>query len=174
MKNVILLLVISSFLISCTEVIFEVPQPMAAKSLNSIPEELQGGFAFVILNEKTYMKIGDNYIVNDEEKAFLSDSLVVKKMGNRFVFNQRINEGEDKEGKWHVYVLEDKGCGFVKATSFVINSDSYIEKFKSNYNGTILGEGQDKSIIIGPTEDQFNAILKDDSVNVSIILERIE
>ena len=95
-------------------------------------------------------------------------------MGNLYVVSKLISKGEGKEGKWEVYTLEDKGCGFVKATTFVINSDSYVEQFNTSYGGVLIGEGQEKSLIVKPSADQFNAILKDDSVTVSIILERIK
>ena len=86
----------------------------------------------------------------------------------------RESKGEGKEGRWEVYTLEDKGCGFVKATTFVINSDSYVEEFKTAYEGTLLGEGQEKTLIIKADSKQFNSIIQDDSVTVSIILERVE
>ena len=173
MKNLILIIVFGLFFMSCTEIIFEETQPLGAETLNTIPKELHGTFAFLILNEETLMEIGENYITGEDAKAFLSDSLIVKKMGNLYVVNKLISKGEGKMGKWEVYTLEDKGCGFVKATTFVINSDSYVEKFQSTYGGTVLGEGQEKSIIIKPDSKQFNAIMEDDSVTVSIILERI-
>ena len=173
MKNLIILIVFSIFLFSCTEIIFEEPQPLGAKSLASIPKELQGNFSFLILNEETMMEIGENYITGEDDKAFLSDSLIIKKLGNLYVVNKLISKGEGKIGLWEVYTLEDKGCGFVKATTFVINSDSYVEQFNTTYGGTLIGEGQEKSMIIKPDSQQFNAIMQDDSVTVSLILERV-
>ena len=105
MKKSFLLVVIGLFLFSCTEIIIEEPQPVGAKSLKSMPEELRGSFSFVILNEETLMEIGENFITGEDDKTFLSDSLIVKKMGNQYVVNKLINKGEGKEGKWEVYVL---------------------------------------------------------------------
>jgi hypothetical protein len=174
MKKSILITILSLFLFSCTEIIFEDPQPLGAKSLKAIPKELQGGFSFVVLNEETFMEIGENYITGDDDRAYLSDSLVIKKSGNRYVVNKRINKGDEKKGKWEVYVLEDKGCGFIKATTFIINSDTYVEQFEASYSSTLLGEGQEKTVIVKADAKQFNSILADDSVTVSIILERIK
>lgn len=174
MKNLAVLLVSGLLLISCTEIIFEEPQPLGAKSLNSIPKELQGKFSFLILNEETLMEVGENYITGEDDKSYLSDSLIIKQLGDLYVVNKLINKGEGKEGKWEVYTLEDKGCGFVKATTFVINSDSYVEQFKTAYGGTVIGEGQEKSMIVSPDNKQFKEIMKDDSVTVSIILERVK
>lgn len=174
MKNFAILLVSGLLLISCTEIIFEEPQPLGAKSLNSIPKELQGNFSFLILNEETLMEVGENYITGEDDKSYLSDSLIIKQMGDLYVINKLINKGEGKEGKWEVYTLQDKGCGFVKATTFVINSDSYVEQFKTAYGGTVIGEGQEKSMIVKPDSKQFKEIMNDDSVTVSIILERVK
>ena len=174
MKNFAILLVSGLLLISCTEIIFEEPQPLGAKSLNSIPKELQGNFSFLILNEETLMEVGENYITGEDDKSYLSDSLIIKQMGDLYVINKLINKGDGKEGKWEVYTLQDKGCGFVKATTFVINSDSYVEQFKTAYGGTVIGEGQEKSMIVKPDSKQFKEIMNDDSVTVSIILERVK
>jgi hypothetical protein len=173
MKNLFFLLVSGFLLISCTEIIFEEPQPLGVKSLNSIPKELQGQFSFLILNEETLMEVGENFITGEDDKSYLSDSLIIKQMGNLYVVNKLISKGEGKEGKWEVYTLEDKGCGFVKATTFIINSETYVEQFKTTYGGTVIGEGQEKSMIVKPDSKQFKAIMKDDSVTVSIILERV-
>ena len=173
-KTLIFSLAILLFL-SCNEVIFEEPQPAGVKALKEIPKELQGQFTFVMLNEETVLEIAGEYISNDDGKAYISDSLIVKKLGNRYVVNRRINEGaEAKLGKWQTYVLEDKGCGFIKATSFIISSESYIAQFTAQYKNQQIGEGQEKSIIIHPTAGQFDTILADDSVTLSIILERIQ
>jgi len=146
---------------------------MNVKSINSIPKDIQGQYAFMILNEETLMEIGENFITDDKSKAYLSDSLIIKKIGNQYVVNKLISKGEGKLGKWNVYVLEDKGCGFVKATTFIINSETYVEPFNASYNGTLIGQGQEKSIIVKPSANQFNSLLEDDSVTVSIILERV-
>lgn len=174
MKNLIPLVLAIIVFTSCTEVIFQDPQPLGAKALKEIPKELQGQFSFVILNEETVMEIGDNFVSGDDGKAYLSDSVIIKKLGNRYVVNKLVTQGDTKKGNWQTYVLEDKGCGFVKATSFIINSETYIEPFVAETSGTKVGQGQEISIIVKPTADEFNAMLANDSVTVSIILERIK
>ena len=162
-------------LASCTEVVFKDAQPAGAKALKEIPRELRGKFGLVILNEETVMEITENGIINDDGTAYLSDSLIVKKMGNRFVINRKQLDGEgEKAGTWQSYVLEDKGCGFVKATSFFINSDTYVQQFTELYpDNTFIDEGQNKTIIINPTAAQFGELVANDSVTVSMILERL-
>lgn len=175
MKKTVILVLATIVFFSCTQVIFENPQPADGKALNKMPAELQGSYSFVILNEETIMEIGENFIDGDDGKAFLSDSVVLKKVGNRYVVNKKITEAQDEtNGKWQAYVLEDKGCGFVKATSFFINSDSYVQPFLTYSGGIQVGDGQEKSIIVKSGADQFNTMLADDSITVSMILERIK
>jgi len=174
MKNTFYLLVLTIFILSCTTIVFEEPQPHGGKSLKTIPAELRGSFSFVILNEKTIMKIGENYISNKDGKSYLSDSLIIKKLGNRYVLNTLGKKDKENSGNWEVFVLENKGCGFIKGTSFSINSDSYLDTFQSLYNGILEGEGQEKTMVVRATADQFSSLLKDDSVTISIILERLD
>ena len=176
MKRVLTLILVVAFLSSCTEVVFQEAQPAGAKALKEIPKELQGKFGLVILNEETVMEITANSIVNDDGMAYLSDSLVIKKLDNRYVINRKQLAGDgEKLGTWQTYVLEDKGCGFVKATSFFINSDSYVEEFTQQYpDNTFIDEGQNKTIIIKPTAAEFKQLVADDSVTVSMILERLD
>jgi len=173
MKKILIYSLSILLLTSCTEVIFEEAQPTGAKALKEFPKELQGKFGLVILNEESVVEIGKNSIMNEDGTAYLSDSLIVKKLGDRYVVNIKIAEGSDeKKGNWQSYILEDKGCGFVKATSFIV-SDEYVENFTQLYENRMVGGDQNKSIIIKPTAAQFNEILADDSVTVSMILERL-
>jgi hypothetical protein len=175
MKRLSILVLTILVLSSCTEVVFQEAQPAGAKALKEIPKELRGKFGLVILNEETVMEITANSIVNDDGMAYLSDSLVIKKLGNRYVMNRKQLDGEgDKVGTWQTYVLEDKGCGFVKATSFFINSETYIGQITQQFpDNTFIDEGQNKTIIINPTAAEFNELIADDSVTVSMILERL-
>jgi hypothetical protein len=176
MKNFVILILSVVILSSCTEVVFKEAQPASAKALKEIPQELRGKFGLVILNEETIMEITANSIVNDDGMAYLSDSLVIKKLDNRYVLSRKQLDGEgDKVGTWQTYVLEDKGCGFVKATSFFINSDSYVEQFTQKFpDNTFIDGGENKTIIIKPTAAQFKELVADDSVTVSMILERLD
>ena len=174
MKKILLFTLSIFILTSCTEIIFEEAQPVGVKAMNQFPNELQGKFGLVILNEESIVEIGKNSIKNEDGIAYLSDSLIVKKLGDRYVVNIKIAEGsEEKKGNWQTYVLEDRGCGFVKATSFIVSED-YIEDFTSQYENKTIGDQQNRSIIIKPTAAQFNTILADDSVTVSMILERLD
>lgn len=175
MKKTGILVLAIIVLASCTEIVFEEAQPAGARALKEIPKELRGKFGLVILNEETVMEITANSIVNDDGEAYLSDSLIIKKLGDRYVVNVKNTDPQEGNiGSWQSFVLEDRGCGFVKATSFFINSETYTEQFIGQFpDHELIDGGQSKTIIIRPTAAQFNQILADDSVTVSMILERL-
>ncbi len=173
-KSYFLALVVALFSFSCTEVVFESPQPPGGKNLTKIPDSLVGSYSFVVLNEQEAIHITKDYFDGDEGKKYLSDSLIMRKMGNKYVVNQLINKEGETNGKWSVYVFEEKGCGFLKATAFIISKDEYIESFSNTYAATLVGGGQEKQVIISPDNNQFETLLKDREATLAIILEKLE
>ena len=88
--------------------------------------------------------------------------------------NQLINKEGETNGKWSSVILEEKGCGFLKATVFVISEDEAVEPFKEMYNATLVVGGQEKQMIISPDDDQFKALSEDRKSTLSVILEKLE
>lgn len=173
-KSIISILAITTILFSCTEVVFESPQPQGVKVLKKIPESLQGSYSFVVLNEQQTIHITEDYFEGDDGKKYLSDSLVIKKVGNKYLINQLINKEGATNGKWSVFIFEEKGCGFLKATAFVISEDAYVATFTESYSATLVGGGQEKQLIIDPTKKQFEKLNDDKNARLSIILEKLE
>ncbi len=160
---------------SCTEIVFDGPQPPGGKNLKQIPEALIGDYSFVVLNEQEAIHITKDYFDGDEGKKYLSDSLILRKMGSIYVINQLINKEGETKGKWSVYTFEEKGCGFLKATAFIISEDEYLPTFLETYSGTQVGGGQEKQIIINTeSKDVFGKLSRDREATLSIILEKIE
>ena len=174
LKSIISILVVF-VLVSCTEVVFDAPQPPGGKNLKQIPEVLIGDYSFVVLNEQEAIHITKEYFDGDEGKKYLSDSLILRKMGNKYVVNQLINKEGETKGKWSVYTFEEKGCGFLKATAFIISEDEYLPTFTEIYNGTQVGGGQEKQVIINPeSKETFDKLSKDKEATLAIILEKTE
>ncbi|VAW26620.1 hypothetical protein MNBD_BACTEROID06-1185 [hydrothermal vent metagenome] len=169
-------IVFSIILFSCTEVVFEAPQPPGAENLSSIPDVLVGSYSFVVLNEQEAIHITKDYFDGDEGgKKYLSDSLILRKMGNKYVINQLINKEGETKGKWSVYTFEEKGCGFLKATAFIISDDEYLPAFIKAHSATQVGGGQEKQLIINPENKKaFEKISKDKNASLAIILEKME
>ena len=175
LKSLTIIFSIVLFSFSCTEVVFEAPQPPGVKNLTSIPNALIGEYSFVVLNEQEAIHITKDYFDGDEGKKYLSDSLILRKMGNKYVVNQLINKEGETEGKWSVYTFEEKGCGFLKATAFVISDDEYLPSFVDKYKAIQAGSGQEKQVIINPNDASvFEEISKDRNASLAIILEKMD
>ncbi len=175
LKSTLIVLAISLSFFSCTEVVFEAPQPPEGTNLTVIPDALVGDFSFVVLNEQEAIHITNEYFDGDEGKKYLSDSLILRKMGNKYVVNQLINKEGDTNGKWSVFIFEEKGCGFLKATTFMISEDEYLPAFTEAYDAIQVGGGQEKQLIINPKDlATFEQLTKDREASLAIILEKIE
>lgn len=173
-KSILPVLVIILISFSCTEVVFESPQPVNAKNLKQIPETLHGSYSFVVLNEQEAIHITKDYFDGDEGKKYLSDSLIMRKMGNKYVINQLINKEGETKGKWSVFIFEEKGCGFLKATAFIISEDEYVTSFTEEYNATLVGSGKEKQVIMNPDKGIFTDLSNDRNATLSVILEKVE
>ncbi len=169
----ILSLVFISF--SCTEIVFDEPQPLGGKNMRKIPEALLGDYSFVVVNEQQVIHITKDYFDTDKGRKYLSDSLILRKMGNKYVINQLISDRPETKGKWSVFTIEEKGCGFLKASSFIISEDEYVTTFTETHNATLAGGGQEKQLIINPkSKEVFEKISEDKNATLSVILEKIE
>jgi len=176
LKSILFFIGIIIISFSCTEVAFDAPQPPEGKDLTEIPDALIGSYSFVVLNEQEAIHITKDYFDGDEGgKKYLSDSLILRKMGNKYVINQLINKEGETKGKWSVYTFEEKGCGFLKATAFIISKDEYLPTFMETYSGTEAGGGQEKQIIINiDSKEAFDKLSKDREATLAIILEKME
>ena len=174
LKSILSIFAIIFISFSCTEVVFETPQPENAKNLKQIPEALHGSYSFVVLNEQEAIHITKDYFDGDEGKKFLSDSLILRKMGNKYVINQLISKEGETNGKWSVYIFEEKGCGFLKATAFIISEDEYVTTFNEAHEATLVGSGQEKQLIINPGKGAFEKLASDKNATLAVILEKIE
>ena len=97
MKNIIKIFISLLFLISCTNVYFENPQPTYLENVKKIPSKFHGSFEYI---EKTPSFIGkgstklNKYLISDEfcvvnndTLKVGSDDLVVKYQGNNLFIN---------------------------------------------------------------------------------------
>ena len=173
-KSALLTISLSILLLSCTEVVFETPQPHGDKELKEIPSSLQGSYSFVVLNEQQVINITSDYFEGDDGRKFLSDSLVMKKVDDKYFINQLISKEGDTKGKWSVFIFEEKGCGFLKATAFIVSEDAYVTSMVESYNAALVGGGQEKQLIINPSDKEFAKLSEDRNATLSIILEKVE
>ncbi len=174
MKILNILLVLTIILSSCSEIVFENPQPLDSKDLSVIPESLRGKFAFVALNNEEWLEVGATFIENEKGKSFLSDSLILRKFGNRYVLSKKIKSQTETNGKWSIQMIEEKGCGFLKVTGFFVSKEEELPALYEKYGGKEIPGQMGKSVIMAVDKNKFESMASDDLTTVALILERLE
>ena len=149
MKNIIKIFVPLLFLISCTNVYFENPQPTYLKNIDKIPSKFHGSFEFI---EKTPSFIGkgstklNEYVISDEfcvinndTLKLVSNDLVVKHQGNNLFINLK------KDSVYELNLLNRYnyfGADSLTVKTIFIDEDSWNESpnfFNAvNYISTII------------------------------------
>ena len=96
MKNIIKIFISLLFLISCTNVYFENPQPTYLKNVDKIPSKFHGSFEFIettpsfngnVSTKNKYLISDEFCVVNNDTLKVGSDDLVVKYQGNNLFIN---------------------------------------------------------------------------------------
>ena len=94
MKKIIILCFCIS-LCACVVVEFRNPQPTKGTPLIEFPEELRGLYILEVVDElekdKDTLEISSNYYkqVSEDEKNFLSDSIVLKRYNEDYFFSYK-------------------------------------------------------------------------------------
>ena len=149
MKNIIKIFISLLFLISCTNVYFENPQPTYLENVKKIPSKFHGSFEYI---EKKPSFIGkgstklNKYVISDEfcvinndTLKLVSDDLVVKYQGNNLFINLK------KDSVYELNLLNRYnyfGADSLIVKTIFINEDNWNESpyyFNSvNYIFTII------------------------------------
>ena len=165
MKNIIKIFISLLFLISCTNVFFEIPQPTYLKNVDKIPSKFHGSFEYL---EKTpfgsttykYL-ISDEFCIKNNDTLIVgSDDLVVKYQGN----NLYINLKKDSVYKLNLINRYNYfGADSLTVKTIFIDEDNWNEKpyfFNAvNYISTII----DSSDIT----DFDGVVIINDSLNIN-------
>lgn len=170
MKNIIKIFISLLFLISCTNVYFENPQPTYLENVKKIPSKFHGSFEYI---EKTPSFIGkgstklNEYVISDEfcvinndTLKLVSDDLVVKYQGNNLFINLK------KDSVYELNLLNRYnyfGADSLTVKTIFIDEDSWNESpyfFNAvNYISTII----DSSHIT----DFDGGVIINDSLNIN-------
>ena len=99
MKNIIKIFISLLFLISCTNVFFEIPQPTYLERIEKIPSNFHGSFENIEYSSNSFGKesttnyeyiISDKFcVINNDTLKVNSDDLIIKSHGNRLYINMR-------------------------------------------------------------------------------------
>ncbi|MDH5396540.1 MAG: hypothetical protein OEX02_00230 [Cyclobacteriaceae bacterium] len=173
MKKLAFILLLST-LSSCVAIVFEEPQPKDNANIKGFPDEMIGDYSFILVSDEKVVSIGKNYIELDDKREYFSDSMMVRQFGNKYIVNTQNRDREDIKGKWDIFVLENKGCGMIKAKTFVLNDEQEMPAVSETYHAHEVGEDANKALIINPSQEEFIKMMDDDQVTMGLILERLE
>ena len=170
MKNIIKIFISLLFLISCTNVYFENPQPTYLENVKKIPSKFHGSFKYI---EKKPSFIGkgstklNKYVISDEfcvinndTLKVVSDDLVVKYQGN----NLYINLKKDSVYKLNLINRYNYfGADSLTVKTIFVDEDNWNEKpyfFNAvNYISTIIDSSDIK--------DFDGVVIINDSLNIN-------
>jgi len=178
MKKFVLYLFVSFLFFSCVSVEFTQPQPVGAKNLDAFPPEMQGKY---YSSESDTFEIGANFykvvstkdddamLKTNIDRAFLSDSLILRKYGSQFLLNA------NEDGNWVVSILEMKNkniaIGYIVGSSEELTQKlDFIKKKKIARDE----DGKIDKIILTPSKKEFKMLIKKNVFEESLVLERID
>lgn len=95
---------------ACTEICYKEPQPKGVKSLREVPSRLQGSYLIQEDDKSmdTLMVMNTGYVINNDEVAYLSDSIVLKYYKGYYFLNTR------EDFTWHLRIVrQEKGGNLV-------------------------------------------------------------
>lgn len=168
-------IVASLLLVACTEVVFEKPLPQKAKTLKKIPKSIQGKYSFVLMASQASLIVGDNYLQGNEDKAYLSDSLILKEVDGKYIFNRKITDpSKEVTGKWSIYIIDEAGCGFLKATTFTLSDKKEKSEFEADYSPNKMGNDRQSYYLLDANDDLFWRLAADSTATLRHILEKID
>lgn len=172
------ILVLCLGLSSCVSVEFTEPQPFWSEDLNTFPTQLHGTYCS---NENDTFIVSSNYYQilssRDEsimdhqlpDKVFLSDSMLLKKMGKTYFLNAK------QEENWSLSLIKIKSDNSISIEYIIGSSEElsnqlqFIKKqeVKKDENGKI------RKFILTPTKKEFKQLLKKNLFEESMILKPI-
>ncbi len=158
---------------ACTEVKFTSPQPPNTSDLKTFPDNLMGQYNFVVMTEETQLTIGKNFMDGEDGKAYLSDSMRIRKWNDKYVLSLKKSKKTADAASWQVFIMEPKGCGFVKASTFIVNDQKDIEAFQGKYNAELKQNGEQRALVVDADAQTFIEIANSKAA-VSLILEKID
>lgn len=176
MRTFILLLVfLTAF--ACKEISYPEPQPKGKKVLEKIPARLHGRYVLPQENNATTSDTvivnSDGYIVtgNSPEKAFLSDSLVLKHYKGYYFLNVH------EKPEWVLRVLKPEKNGDLACLSMETEEKTF-NAFLSSLSRVITVDSSEvngkKIYQIDPTPKQLMKLVKEGHFNKKIVLKRVE
>jgi hypothetical protein len=160
---------------ACNEISFKEPQPKGKRALSEIPRELRGKYLISEAqgrNTDTLVVTKDQYYVRgDSTRGELGDSLVLKKYGGYYFFNDNENP------EWLLRVVKREDNGDLSYMSME-NDEKSFNTFLIDLNNEIkidsIEVAGETLYQIDPSPPQLLSLIKKGYFRKSILLKRLK
>lgn len=163
---------------SCTFIVFDEPMPPGETSLDRVPEILRGHYTYEVEQMISEVEIGENYFISDSLPEYLSDSLVLKPFGKKYILNKKIIDPKtEADGKWLCYILDPGKGGLLNVDVFCVADTTYEEKLIAKYGGKQMKAPKkmgDTFLFLEPDLKQFKKLMKDKKTRIPVVLKPVK
>lgn len=176
--NVLRILLLAVLASSCTFIVFDEPMPPGETALDRVPESLRGHYTYEVEQMISEVEIGENYFISDSLPEYLSDSLVLKPFGKKYILNKKIIAPKmESDGKWMCYILSPGKGGVLNVDVFCVADTTYEEKLIDKYGGKQMKAPQkmgDSFLLLDPNLKQFKKLIKDKKARIPVLLRPVK
>jgi hypothetical protein len=166
MKNLVFLVALVLFLVSCTNVKFVSPQPEFLKALSEIPEKYHG--SFMDLKDKDTCVVTKDAI---DGMSINADSVVVKARGNYLY----INILDNNKGTYQVYVFQSiRYLNYEKIYAIFPNITEEKSHLFNVISTTTYSTTDHSYLLDNVTVNQFNLLVNSVSVDNKMEWKRLK
>lgn len=173
--RIFLLAVLAS---SCTFIVFDEPMPPGETALDRVPESLRGHYTYKVEQMTSEVAIGENYFISDSLPEYLSDSLVLKPFGKRYILNKKIIDPKmEADGKWLCYILSPEKGGILNVDVFCVADTTYEAKLIAKYGGKQIKAPKkmgETFLFLDPDLKQFKKLSKDKKTRIPLVLKAVK
>jgi len=174
-----LLVIVACLAASCTFIVFDQPMPPDGTPLDRVPASLQGLYTYELEKmTSSEVEIGENYFIRDSVPEYLSDSLILKPYGKKYVLSKKISDlNNEANGKWFCYILSPETGSGLEVNVFCIADTTYEEKLIVKYNGKYLNatkEFGDSFLYLNADLKMFKKLSKDKKVTIPVMLTPVK
>lgn len=163
---------------SCTFIVFDEPMPPGETALDRVPESLRGHYTYKVEEMISEVEIGENYFISDSVPEYLSDSLVIKPFGKKFILNKKIIAPKlESDEKWLCYILSPGKDGNLNVNVFCVADTTYEEKLIAKYGGKQIKAPKELGetfLFLDPDLKQFKKLSKNRKATIPLVLKPVK
>lgn len=162
------LLFVSVFFTSCSDVVFDQPQPISKNDVSSLKHAWHGSY---FDGDELFARLeSEGFYWQDRDRMvpWSSDSVHLRKMNGKYVLSMQSDNG------WDVYILERNAdqltlASFEKPES--MRKEEYFEQLKASI---AYSQMRGETLVLQPTKREFKKLVRNKELLKRVKLERRE